>query len=142
MIPRIQPAEFALAQAYYKSALHLFSGIIKSASASQVMSPTGYLTSPAKVAAAADALNKLAGLLEELQAKHTETVKHSEALVAAVKLAQEGLLDVDDVIHHAGQAKEGSVSPIGRIENADDEVEQPTRSATENPLSDFLRNAR
>ena len=79
--------------------------------------------SPAKVAAAAQSVAQLADLVHELHAKHTETVKAAQALADAVKLAEDGLIDVADILEHAGHIREVKVAAVGRL------VSEPDKTA-------------
>jgi hypothetical protein len=70
-----------------------------------------------KIAAASSLITKQARLIRELHSAHLDGVKTAAALVQAVKLAQDGAIDISDVLDTARQLiKTGSV----RLASADD----------------------
>jgi len=70
-----------------------------------------------KIAAAAHLIEKQSRLIGELHTAHLESAKYAAALVQAVKLAQDGAVDVSDVLDTARQLiKTGSV----RLASVDD----------------------
>jgi hypothetical protein len=101
--------------------------------------------SPAKVAAAADAVERLASLVETLRETHGQTVKSAQQLIEAVKLAQQGLIDTSDIFVRAGlEIPEPTVSPLGKIADVSPSVaaREASQAAAVDPLTSFLRGSR
>jgi hypothetical protein len=92
-------------------------------------------------------IDKQAALISELQAAHVKVAHHAAALAQAVKLAQDGAIDVSDIDDHARQLiHDGSV----KLSAADDLFDQTPGeliTRTENvsggqkldPLTRYLR---
>lgn len=57
-----------------------------------------------KLAATADALDQLSSLVGELRSAHQNSAKVAAALAGAVKLAQDGAVDVEDIFDVAREA--------------------------------------
>jgi hypothetical protein len=63
-----------------------------------------YPTDPSKVAKAAEVIEQLNRLVGELQSAHDKSAKVAAALAGAVKLAQDGAIDVEDIFDIARQS--------------------------------------
>lgn len=142
-IPVISAQEFAAARSALKTALQLVTPLVQYDASTAAMQHAGFNNSPAKVAAAAASVEQLASLLEGLCAKHTDTVKAAQALVDAVKLAQDGLIDVGDILDHVAQTSEVKVAEIGRLVSERTEEAEPAQSGHQargtDALTSFLR---
>lgn len=111
-----------------------------------------------KLAMARDAIDQLTNLVGELQSAHKESVKVAGALAGAVKLAQDGAIDVEDVFDVAresilnGSVKIAAVneiydqSPGELIEDGSASKQaSPARSGNQDrldPLTGYLRTVR
>lgn len=101
-----------------------------------------------KLSQAAAAIDRLLAVTDDLRAAHTHAVKTAAALVQAVKMADDGLLDVSDILSHAREVVlEGSakLAALGDLFNESpgetDESRPSTESATDE-LSSFLSSRR
>jgi len=101
---------------------------------------------PGKIAAAVLALDRLTSLVSELQEAHDSSAKVAAALAGAVKLAQDGVIDVEDVFDIARESIErGSVklSAIDELfveqpgELVGDEAPEAVKEATGRPVPGF-----
>lgn len=76
----------------------------------KVASESNGAIDPRKIAAAASVIGRQTALIGELKSAHSESVKVAAALAGAVKLAQDGAIDIEDVFDVAREAIEhGSV---------------------------------
>lgn len=86
-----------------------------------------------KLAAAALAIDRLTSLVSDLHQAHDTSVKAAAALAGAVKLAQDGVIDVEDIFD---TAREGLERGTVKVSNADNLFrEQPGELVTEAPQS-------
>lgn len=101
---------------------------------------------PGKLASAVLAIDRLTSLVSDLQQAHDSSVKVAAALAGAVKLAQDGVIDVEDIFDIARESIErGSVklSTIDELfheqpgELVGDEAPEAVKSATGRPLAGF-----
>lgn len=99
---------------------------------------------------AAHVIDKQANLISELHSTATKMAGFAAALAQAVKLAQDGLIDVSDIQDHARQLiASGSVKLSAAdevFEQSPGELHGPASRASEqtkglDPLTSFLRNA-
>lgn len=74
-------------------------------SLSKMAAPEGQADVPhKKLAAAAQTIDRLVDLVRELQQAQDKSVKAAAALAGAVKLAQDGAIDVEDILDNAREA--------------------------------------
>lgn len=101
---------------------------------------------PNKIASAVLALDRLTSLVSDLQQAHDSSVKVAAALAGAVKLAQDGVIDVEDIFDIARESIErGSVklSTIDELfqeqpgELVGDEAPEAVKAATGRPIPGF-----
>jgi len=101
---------------------------------------------PAKIASAVLAIDRLTSLVSDLQQAHDSSVKVAAALAGAVKLAQDGVIDVEDIFDIARESIErGSVklSTIDELFNEQpgdlvgDEAPEAVKAATGQPIPGF-----
>lgn len=101
---------------------------------------------PTKAAAAVLAIDRLTTLVSDLQQAHSSSVKVAAALAGAVKLAQDGVIDVEDIFDIAreslehGTVKVSSVDALfnekpGELENPD--APEAVKAATGRPVPGF-----
>jgi hypothetical protein len=101
---------------------------------------------PGKIAAAVLALDRLTSLVSELQEAHDSSAKVAAALAGAVKLAQDGVIDTEDIVDIARESIErGSVklSAIDELfaeqpgELVEGDAPETVKAATGRPLPGF-----
>jgi hypothetical protein len=103
-----------------------------------------------KIAAAASLIQKQASLIRDLHSARQQDVKTAAALTQAVRLAQDGLIDVSDIFEHArqlvktGSANLGSPDDIFDLSPGELEGVPQTPGATPgreqlDPFTSFLR---
>jgi len=101
---------------------------------------------PGKIASAVLAIDRLTSLVSDLQQAHDTSVKVAAALAGAVKLAQDGVIDIEDVFDIARESIErGSVklSAIDELfaeqpgELEGDTAPEAVKSATGRPVPGF-----
>lgn len=101
---------------------------------------------PGKIASAVLAIDRLTSLVSDLQQAHDSSVKVAAALAGAVKLAQDGVIDVEDIFDIAresierGSIKLSSVDEVfyehpGEVEG--DEAPEAVKTATGRPVPGF-----
>jgi hypothetical protein len=101
---------------------------------------------PSKVATAAMALTRLTGLVGELREAHADAHKIAAALAGAVRLAQNGAIDVEDIFDMARRTiADGSVK-TATLEDEFDQVPGlivgEARGAADNDLDVLTRTLR
>lgn len=79
--------------------------------------PVSSGASPMKVAQAAVVLNQQATLLKELHSYASDQAKTAAAMCQAVKLAQDGLIDVDDIFEHARQLSDSGSTKLSAVDD-------------------------
>lgn len=83
--------------------------------ASNVYSNDGAID-PRKLAAAASVLGRQSALIGELKSAHMESVRMTAALAGAVKLAQDGAIDVEDVFKVARETIASGTAKLSSVE--------------------------
>lgn len=109
----------------------------------------------AKLAMVPDTIEKLASLVGDLQSAHAMTVQVVATLAGAVKLAQDGAIDVEDVFDFAreailnGNVKLSSVDMVfdldaGELIESEDSSSKHSASdeKTKDALTSYLRGVR
>ncbi len=92
--------------------------------------------SPEKCAAAATVLNQLSTLVGEVQSAHHNGVKVAAALAGAVKLAQDGVIALEDVFEVArktlldGTTKVAALEALDQPHSVGEVVESGAKSAS------------
>lgn len=101
---------------------------------------------PVKLASAVLAIDRLTSLVGDLQQAHDSSVKVAAALAGAVKLAQDGVIDVEDIFDIAresierGSVKLSAIDELFTEQPGDvEEVEAPqtVKTATGRPVPGF-----
>lgn len=101
---------------------------------------------PGKIASAVLALDRLTSLVGDLQQAHDSSVKVAAALAGAVKLAQDGVIDVEDIFDIARESIErGSVklSAVDELFNEQpgelvgEQAPEAVKAATGQPVPGF-----
>ncbi len=101
---------------------------------------------PGKIASAVLAIDRLTSLVGELQQAHDSSAKVAAALAGAVKLAQDGVIDVEDIFDIAreslerGSVKLSSIDELfieqpGEVEGG--EAPEAVKAATGQPIPGF-----
>lgn len=73
-----------------------------------------------KVAVAASTLDQLGSLVGELQSAHSSSVKVAAALAGAVKLAQDGVIEVDDIFDVSREVLENGSVKVAALDQVFD----------------------
>jgi hypothetical protein len=103
---------------------------------------------PGKLASAVLAIDRLTSLVGELQRAHDSSVKVAAALAGAVKLAQDGVIDTEDILDVAresierGSVKLSTIDELfreqpGVVMGGTDEAPEAVKAATGNPIPGF-----
>lgn len=100
-----------------KTALQLGSELVSSPPQSSQEYRVGF--SPEKCAHTASALNQLSTLVGEVQSSHHNGVKVASALAGAVKLAQDGVIALEDVFEHAKQMLINGTTKVAALDAFD-----------------------
>lgn len=97
----------------------------------------------AKLAMAANALDQLSSLVGELRSENLQYSKAAAALAGAVKLAQDGVIDIHEVFDHArntitsGEVKTSELQEVcspGEVVSTNREVSEPIKGAATQTL--------
>ena len=144
--PNQNPGAIRLLEALKKSSLQKIPSYIDCEKVARLIG----MNDSSKIAEAIDVLNQQQALIGGLQLAHNNAVKVAAALTEAVKLAQDGMIDVSDVIEHtkrslaSGNVKLSSVDELFNLSPGEivHEAETTQSSGSADVLTQTIRDLR
>lgn len=146
LAPVLAPVKLAQLQSVRETALQVSKSCVLSDQSNDKTASSGTVDST-KLAQAAAALDRLLAVTDDLRAAHSLAVKTAAALVQAVKMADDGLLDVSEILSHAREVvQEGSakLATLGDLfDESPGETDENARvAAATDELSSFFASRR
>ena len=142
LAPVMAQTKLAQLQSIRETALQISRSCVPSDPSNDKTASSGTVDST-KLAQAAAAIDRLLTVTDDLRAAHALAVKTAAALVQAVKMADDGLLDVSDVLSHAREVVQEGSAKLAALGDLFDETpgetdENAQVAAATDELSSFF----